>query len=983
MQTFLKYLAKDLLDKYGSNLSEIAVVFPNKRAALFLNEELILQSGGKPVWSPQILTISELFRSLSPLVVADRIKLVCELFKHYIHHTNSSESLDDFYGWGELMLNDFDDLDKNMGDAKNIFHNTSELHDFDSVDFLTEEQKKLIERFFRNFNNGNDSLLKENFAKLWNRLLDIYTSFRQSLRTQGIAYEGMLYRDVAEHCDIESLKARKYIFAGFNLLQKVEQRLFEALQREGKAAFYWDYDSYYLNNDNEAGKYIRSYLSAFPNELDGQSIYSNFTNKDNITFLSATTEDIQARYISKWLTEERIKAGKRTAIVLCDERLLPTVVHCLPPEVKEVNVTTGYPLSQTLTATLVKEIFSLKLSGESRLKGTLRLRQVNSLLHHPYMKYISDKAEDIDRRLNADHVFYPTISELSADENLAVLFSPLTPYTATSGEGIRMTRNREILQCILTIIKRIATSSALPCDDSADINTLSPRDNKDVIPFPKEMQLMQESLFRMHQIITRIKSLIDTGELDLGELSLQSLLNQIVRSTSVPFHGEPIMGIQIMGVLETRLLDFDHILILSANEGNIPKGVDDSSFIPHSIRKAYGLTTIENKVGIYAYYFHRMIQRASDVTITYNNSTNDTKTNEMSRFMMQIMAESGIDIRHRSIIADLIVSSTTNNVIEKSRSVIARLNAMEKISATAFSQYLRCQKFFFYRFLCGIDDMEDTDQEEMDSRSLGNIFHKSAEIIYKPFIGKDVTAGDIKNILADPSIITRTVDAAFREELFRQEPSKPMPALDGMQIINRNIVITMINRLLKYDIRHAPFHIEGLEKKIYDTITFDTNNGKRTLKIKGIIDRLDIITGVNGNKTLRVVDYKTGASRHSALKSVEEIFSTSPRNGTRPAYYLQTLLYSRILVSPEKGEPYTQMPVSPALLYPHHTAAEDYDPTICFDKTPIHDVKDYLPPFIQNLQQLLSEIFDETIPFSPTPDTSQCARCFYRDICGG
>ena len=992
MSSFLKYLAKDLLEKYGNNLSEITVVFPNKRASLFLNEELILQSGGKPVWSPKYLTISELFRSLSTLVTADQIQLVCELFKHYSQHTHSPETLDDFYGWGELMLSDFDDIDKNIGDYTNIFHNTSELHDFDSIDFLTAEQKRLIERFFRNFEIDNNSLLKENFSKLWNKLLSIYISFKQALRAQGIAYEGMLYRDVAENCPIELLTAKKYIFAGFNLLQKVEQKIFETIQREGKASFYWDYDTYYMENDNEAGKYIHSYLSAFPNELSGQPIYSNLTKKDNITFLSASTEEIQARYISQWLTPERIKAGKRTAIILSDEKLLPTVVHCLPPEVKEINITTGYPLSQTLVATLVKEIISLKLSGESRLKGTLRLHQVNSILHHPYMKYISDKAKEIDDRLNENHIFYPTISELSADDTLTTLFSPLTPYSKTADSDTLMTRNKELLQCIMTVIKRIAIASSANEADSQSGEIMPETEtvffdqvgeNKSQSGENKSQDsIMQESLYRMYQIVTRINTMLNAGELNLSELSLQSLINQIVRSTSVPFHGEPIMGIQIMGVLETRLLDFDHILILSANEGNIPKGVNDSSFIPHAIRKAYGLTTVENKVGIYAYYFHRMIQRSSDVTLTYNNSTNDTKTNEMSRFMMQLMSESGLDINHRTIVTDLKVSSPTATAIEKSHSVLSKLNGIESISATAINQYLRCQKSFFYRFICGIEDNDESDEETMDSRSFGTIFHKAAEIIYLPFIGKDVNAQDIKNILADPSRISRAVDDAFRIELFHIDPSRPMPALDGMQLINRNIVITMIKGLLQYDMRHVPFHIQGLEMRISDTLTFDTSRGKKTLNVKGFIDRLDIVTGFNGNKTLRVVDYKTGASRPLPLKSVEEIFSPTPRQGTHPAYYLQTLLYSRILASPEKGNPYTLMPVSPALLYPHFASSKDYDPTICFDKSPIHDVKEHLNPYLHHLSLLLSDMFDETKPFNPAPDTTQCSRCFYHDICG-
>ncbi|MDO4992461.1 MAG: PD-(D/E)XK nuclease family protein, partial [Prevotellaceae bacterium] len=245
MKSFLNIVAQDILEKYGNNLSEIVVVFPNKRASLFLNEELIRQSDGKPVWSPQYMTISELFRAHSQLVVADQIKLVCELYRHYAEKTGTTESLDDFYGWGELMLSDFDDLDKNMGDAEHIFENTDELHAYDNANYLSDEQKAALKRFFANFNDET-SQIKQNFASLWNCLGDIYNSFRDSLRAQGIAYEGMLYRDVAESLKVatttqhhplptqggwEGLNTH-YLFIGFNLIQPVEQELMAYLQRE-------------------------------------------------------------------------------------------------------------------------------------------------------------------------------------------------------------------------------------------------------------------------------------------------------------------------------------------------------------------------------------------------------------------------------------------------------------------------------------------------------------------------------------------------------------------------------------------------------------------------------------------------------------------------------------------------------------------------------------------------------------------------------
>lgn len=971
MKSFLNIVAQDILAKYGTNLSEVVVVFPNKRASLFLNEELIKLSDSKPVWSPKYMTISELFRSQSQLIVADQIKLVCELYKHYAEKTGTTESLDDFYGWGELMLSDFDDLDKNMGDAKHIFENTDEIHSYDSADYLSEDQKEALKRFFSNFSD-DDSKVKQNFAQLWNNLGAIYTSFRDSLRKQGIAYEGMLYRDVAEELKTStplhpSPNAEKYLFVGFNLIQPVEQEFMAYLKREGKAAFYWDYDNYYMADGNEAGRYIKSYLSAFPNEITLPEAFNNFTNKPGITYISASTEDVQARYVSQWLTEERIKAGKRTAIVLCDEKLLPTVLHALPDTVKDINITSGYPLQQTLIATLVKQIFILKQRGSSRIKGALRLHQVNTILHHPYMKFISEKAEELTIVLNDEKkkVFYPTIEELSLDEHLANIFTPISHHdeAATPLEAQRL-RCLDIIMCISKAIHRIATNCAEPDP------------------------LMQESLYRMYQIMNRVSTLIVSDELIVSDSSLQSILNQIIRSTSVPFHGEPIIGIQVMGVLETRNLDFDHMLILSANEGNIPKSVNDSSFIPHVIRRAYGLTTIENKIAIYAYYFHRMMQRATDVSITFNNSTNDTKTNEMSRFMMQLIAESDIKINIAEMTSSLLVGKTERCDVQKNKEVIEKMEQESSISPTAINTYLRCQLQYFYRFVCGISDNAESDEEEMDNRTFGLVFHKAAEILYAPFKGKSVTESMIDGMLKDPSIIERAIDEGFKEELFslkdEEAKKRPMPTLDGTQLIHREIIRKMLRQLLEYDKKNCPITIVDVEKNIYDSITFDTDRGSRTLKIKGIIDRLDIVKNDDGHLEMRVVDYKTGSRTPGNVKSVSDIFTPEGANSNAHTdYYLQTLLYSRILAHPMQGTPQNgTYPVVPALLYPHRSQAENYDPVLKIDKERIADINAFTAEYNDGFIRVLKDIYDYSRPFAATQNADQCERCFYKNICG-
>ena len=595
MKSFLTYVAQDIIQKYGNNLSDIAIVFPNKRASLFLNEQLA-RLVSHPLWSPTYITISDLFRQHTTLKVGDPIKLVCDLHKSFVECTGIEETLDHFYGWGQLLIADFDDVDKNMASARQLFANLSDIHELDDVSYLTEEQKEIIKKFFSNFSDDHNTELKKRFLQLWSHFYDIYTNFNQRLEAQNLAYEGALYRRVVEDESLE-FRHKKYLFVGFNMMQCVEQKLCSRLQREGKAAFYWDFDKYYMKDGNEAGYYIRQLMSAFGNELDYLSdteLYDSFDSTKDITYISAPTDNIQARYIHSWLMQnERYKQGRSTAIVLADESLLPTVIHSLPEEVESVNITLGYPLQQTPFYSLIQTLTELQTLGYDKDRDCYRLRYVNYVLRHPYAQYISSAYAELMGELHDKKIFFPSRKWLcqKEDEGLEILFQEMS-----SGENF----NLSLVQYLLDVLKNIGTQ-ARTLDDP----------------------LFQESLFRTYTLVNRLHELIQSGDLIVDIITLQHLLLQLMQTTTIPFHGEPAEGIQIMGVLETRNLDFDHIIVLSASEGNLPKGVNDSSFIPYSLRKAYGLTTVDNKVAIFSYYFHRMLQRSADITLTYNNSTEE------------------------------------------------------------------------------------------------------------------------------------------------------------------------------------------------------------------------------------------------------------------------------------------------------------------------------------------------------------------------
>lgn len=922
MKTFLKFVAEDIIKKHGTELSRIAVVFPNKRASLFLNGYLA-KLAGKPLWSPAYVTISDLFRQQSDLMVGDSVKLICELYKSFVKCTGINETLDHFYGWGQLLLADFDDIDKNMADADQVFANLRDLHELDSVSYLSDEQKRILRKFFSNFSEDHETELKRKFIELWSHFSEIYHDFRNRLRQQGLAYEGMLYREVTEKME-PTLSYDHYIFVGFNLLQTVEQKLFLKLKEEQKASFYWDFDHYYMKGsqgrqqpENEAGHFISSYLSRFPNELDNhdEDIYDHLNHDKQVTFISAPTENVQARYISRWLQEEnKIADGQKTVIVMCDESILPTAVHCLPPTVKEMNVTTGYPLQHALISSLVKHVVNHHLYG-----GRRTYKQV---VRHPYYNL------------------------LSASET-PVAITQATPSTLNTH--------------LLNVVRTVAL------DDS-------------------HSQFEQEALFRMYTLLNRLQSILTTDQLDIDLTTYQKMLNQLIGSTTIPFHGEPAKGIQLMGVLETRNLDFDHVLILSCQEGNMPKGVNDSSFIPYSIRKAYGLTTIDHKVAVYAYYFHRLIQRAKDVTILYNNSTEDGHTGEMSRFMLQLMVESNLPIRKLNIQTGQDQTPLNPVSIEKKPEMMTKLQAIANkgLYPTYINRYLRCQLQFYYNHIEGIREPDEIDEETIDNRTFGNIFHKASENLYKKMRHSDkmILPEDIENMLKSPQDIERAVDEAFKTEVFDKRQMQSSE-LNGLQLINREVVIHYIKRLLKIDQQLAPFYVLGLEKKVDGEMDINTSAGHTTIKMGGIIDRLDMIWDQEaGTQRIRVVDYKTGSKAlKTRINSVEEIFEQPIVPKKHADYYLQTMLYSLFVQHDEKHNS-AHLPVAPALLFIQHSGGDDYDPILPMGKEKMKDISRYEETFSNGIREVLTEIFEPSVPFQPTADRAICATCPYRQFCG-
>ena len=957
MESFLKLVAADLYKHTEGNLAHTAVVFPNKRAGLFFNEYLA-QESDSPIWSPAYVSISELFRSLSPWEVGDPVKLVCELYKIFRRETQSTETLDDFYFWGEMLISDFDDADKNKVDTDKLFSNLQDLRNImDDYTFIDDEQEEAIRQFFQNFSIERRTALKERFISLWDVLGNIYKGFRESLASQNIAYEGMMYRHVIEHLDVDKLPYEKYVFVGFNVLNKVEHTLFTQLKDVGKAVFYWDYDEFYMKENrqavtHEAGEFIRRNLRDFPSPLSGE-LFKNLSKPKEVHYIASSTENAQARYLPQWIRNNLTTPEKETAVVLCNEALLQPVLHSLPAEVKHVNITMGFPLSQTPVYSFLIALLELHTHGFNFKSGRYTFQSVVTLLKHPYTRQLTGQAELLEKELTRNNRFYPLPGELGKDEFLTRLFTPL------SGNLNLCIRLSETLQQVAGIYQANTSGT----EDTDAFN-----------------QLYRESLFKAYTTINRFRTLIEEDELTVQSETFRRLLVKVLSATNIPFHGEPAIGMQVMGVLETRNLDFRHLVLLSVNEGQLPKSGGDSSFIPYNLRKAFGMTTIEHKIAVYAYYFYRLLQRAERITLMYNTSSDGLNRGEWSRFMLQFLIEWPHPITRQFLEAGQSPQGTSPITVEKTPDVMRRMqslfdvraNPKAKFSPSALNYYLDCPLKFYYRYVAGLSAPDEV-SAEIDSATFGSIFHYAAEHIYKDLTthGKVINKEALETLLRNDVKLQDYVDTAFKK-LFFNVPQNEKPEYNGVQLINSAVIARYLKQLLQNDLRYAPFTFIASEMEVDEPIDIQTPKGVIKSRIGGIIDRMDSKDG-----TLRIVDYKTGGDADTP-PHVESLFIPDKK---RSNYVFQTFLYAAIMCRKQPT-----MKIAPALLYIHRAATETYSLVIQMGeprkpKEAVEDFSKYEKEYRERLQGLLEEIFNPEKSFTQTEIIEKCTYCDFKALC--
>ena len=943
---FLKTLAEALFRDYGEKISDVCMVFPNRRAGLFFKKYLAA-AAQKTIWCPQIFTITEFMQHLSDLQPADPVDLIFEVYDNYRQSTVQPESLDEFWNWGEMMLSDFDDIDKYLVDASSIYQNIRDLKEIDSHFDLTEEQKATIIKFWGIFKSNELSAQKESFLKIWNILFSVYTKLNKKLREKGLAYEGMIYRGIAEKIKsgtYPEIPWNKVIVCGFNALNNAERELFRYLRNSGKGRFFWDYDTYYVNDGiREAGRFMRLNLEEFPPDLMLEGFDNIHSREVNIYELPS--DITQAKYLNKLLMEEKgsdLVNFNHTALILGDEDLLIPVLTSMPENVEDINITMGYPMNSTPVYSFVDQLLRMQkniASHRGKRKDKFYFRDVLSILNHQYLKLgYEEKVLEKIRDINNKNLMYLDSAFFSDTEILRLIFRKV------DGTGSLTDYIREILLEVAGMIGR----------EAPDLH----------------YKLEKEYIFHLLTRLNKLKGIFEGTEHQVSIETFTRVFRKVLRNLRIPFEGEPLAGIQIMGILESRLLDFNNVVFLSMNDGVMPRAHQSFSYIPHNLRYAYGLPTREDQDAIYAYYFYRLLQRASKVSLFYNSKSDGLNSGEKSRYIYQILYDRRFMTGFKSIGFNIETHDPLPIRIAKTPEIVKTLekysSASKKyLSPSALNTYITCRLRFYFSYVAGLREL-DTVSEEIEADTFGNLLHVAMYENYKKFEKGIINPADFDQLL-DPANLKITLDNAFRKEYYKSKESDQDVVLEGRNIIVYEVLKRYIIRILEIDKSYSPFEIISLEKEYSYSVNCGENISGHEIHLGGKIDRVD---KKNGN--VRIIDYKTGQAE-TKFNSIEKLFDRSFDKRNKPAF--QTLMYSWLYANQSN-----EVLISPGLYITRKLFQPDFSPLIRMNKD-IFNFMENKQEFFENLQMILSELLDVSVPFDQTDTLTNCQYCPYVDIC--
>ncbi len=961
---FLKEIVHEILKQENFSPEQLTLVFPNRRAGLFF-QKYLANSIEQPVWSPGIMSIADFIKSMTSLTVPDRLSLVYELYQTFVRVSGSKESFDKFYFWGETLLRDFDEIDKFLIDPRPLFSNLADLKDLEQATaYLNDRQKQLIKSFWNTFDKKFSKQQKD-FLFIWKVLFKVYETFRTTLFNKSQAYDGMIYRKIAEEMQKGSFADpfQNVIFAGFNALSPAEETIITWYIRNRKAKIYWDADDHYLKNDRqEAGAFMRNIMAT--NDVLTKTFKKNYGNRfknpqgKKIILIGTPLKTGQAQVASSLLqnlnkVDSEIVSEDQTALVLPDEQLLFPVLNALPHSVKKVNITMGFPLKHSLVYSFIENLIKLQMTRAKR-GSVFHYQPVLALLRHPFISGIDAvHIRKVVDNIHANNKIYIPAGEISGDkELLKQIFTGIGHVT-------------DLIAHIRILLVKIAGTGL----DS----------------------LQQEFLMHFYATLNKLSDFIITKGVKLNEESFLKLFRQLVSVDKLPFEGEPLEGLQVMGAMETRNLDFDRIIVFSVNDGILPPARPAASFIPYNLRQAFELPVFDHQEAMYAYIFYRMIQRAKEVYLIYDTSEDHGHSGEVSRFVKQLEFELRhvLKIEHKIVSPPVPAYSSRTLSVTKTESMIRKLDRYTDqngenrkwMTPSALNTYQECHLRFYFRYILGLSE-EDEVQESIDPILFGKIFHTTMELAYKTH-DKDGYREVLKEHIEK---IKKNIDAiiahAFRIHIDQGNTQNKFD-FSGQNIIIREIGKKMARKLLDYDLNYAPFEILGLEKDpgLDNRLKIEINReGKKiNVNIGGTIDRID-----KRGEVVRILDYKTGIDKKD-FYDIHSLFSLAgdeKTNTNRNKAAFQTFLYGLIY---KRAVPEFKGKVEAGLFNVREIYSKNFNYLLVQkqekSKKIIDDISPYLPDFEEELKKLLEEIFSFKGSFSQTDDESKCRFCTFKDLC--
>jgi hypothetical protein len=961
MEYFLEHIARSLQREFGNGLKDHCLVFPNRRAGLFFMKYLAAELD-KPVWTPANMTINDLFRSFSKLRMAENEILLFELYNAYKKLTGSGETFDDFYFWGDMLLNDFDDADKYLADISKLFRNVNDLKKIDEeFGEFTPEQAAIIKRFWVNFNPEKQTDEKRKFISIWSILHKLYQEFRKVLCENSLAYEGMIFREVTENKSWRTTSGNGWNtvhFIGFNALNECEKAIMLDLKKSGMARFYWDYDSSYIipGNHNSAGFFMKDNLRVFGDDMPSEWSRDTLISSDSVSVtrkvINTSSDVAQVKLVPDLINNIPGLSpanAHETAIVLADENLLLPLLSSLPDNIREVNITMGYPLRHSSAYLLVKQL--LEMFNNARLENNILLfrhADVMKVMKNPLIAgMLGPKDDEISKEILERKLVRVPADIFKKSEILQHIFiKPETPETISL-----------YLQSLLASIM-------------TDDETVAKEENSTKEVLPKTIR--NEFIYRVLLSVNRLNTATRNSAIKLTAKTWSKILDRLLRVQSVPFSGEPLSGIQVMGILETRTLDFKNLIMLSVNDGILPSVTASSSFIPFSLREAFGLPSINHQESIYAYHFYRLLHRAENVTFIYNSNPEGLRSGEMSRFLLQMRYDELLEPEFLNLRFEIRNPGSLKNNIERTEEHLARIvsrfspgKRKPGLSPSAINLWLNCRMKFYYRYVNDLKEPVIT-PEEIDPAMLGNLLHSAIRDLYINFRGKTIGKDTLEAISTNRKEISNLINAAIRKEFRREDDS----FIAANEQIVRNVLNTYFSRIIEIDKKNAPFTLIDVEKPVH----FRISGIDQEIIIGGVIDRIDVRKDIT-----RIVDYKTGATSQS-ISSLNDLFREDRKKEADA--WLQTLLYCEAYL-----EDKPDATVVPSV-YKIKNIQDDLESDRLEIKAPkqpgviVDDYSVIRQEFLEGLRSVVYKIYSTDEPFVMTDDIwSKCSWCPYRILC--